>query len=483
MNFKRISSYMPRLSWVNHEKKSGYDAFRTCELLDKLASDCNAGNSSWHSIGASEAFRYYDQISPVAKGANIIAKHFSSIRPQFYDNVEQSFVPAQNLDKNQVDFLRLIDKPNPNETGRDFKTKTSISDTVTGNVYILVSAINAQREPTEIEYVDPQKVTIQNNSGNQPIAYTVTNHGSTKTITYNKTIFPDGRIKFLDNTGMFELIAISRFNPRKEYIGLSPLSPIFYEFKQYEQSSIHNLSLLENGGTISLAVLLGENMTPEQARQYDELIQTQVKGAKNAGRILTLGGSKDVKNPSQTNKDMDFLQLRDDARMQIFTTLEIPLPLIKTDTMTYNNYHEAKAVFFDMTVIPTADNFYSDLLAELSDRYQIDTLRYELKVNPDTIPAIQEQRKASKLELSKSDRITDNEARELLGYEEIAGGDVIYKQSSLVPVGVEFDDEDDATNNMDEEKMRVMLERQTKANGDKRWTETDIDRIIKNARH
>lgn len=466
------------LKWRGFGSKSAdFRNLPVSKQLDILSGIC-AGASRWGEVMPSDAFRYYASLSPVGRGANLIAQEFMSIRPQFYDMKADEWVPFSKMDNGMIQLSKIGDAPNPEDTGMQFREKLSINGTVTGNTYIEVQAMSATAKPTFQFAINPKDVSPVKDFTGKISHYVVNIDGGQKT--YHRTEV-GRKTKYLTANGAAELQHVARYNPIREHCGLSPLNPVFYEISQYEQSGIHNLSVLKNGGTLGLVMLLRDDITTaDQAREFTELFKEKFSGAASSGEPLVAGGAKDVKDYGQKIKDMDFYQLRSDAREQIFNMLGIPLPLINTSSMTLDNYKEAKRILYLLTVIPTANSFWSSYLNMNADRFGIDTSRYSLKVNKSTIPIFEEEEAKLNNELSTNDNLTINEARALLGYEPLAeGGDVISKPSSMVIVGAASK----SAAAKDPERMREVLAKMTAVDGSPRFSKSDIERIIGNACH
>ena len=123
------------------------------------------------------------------------------------------------------------------------------------------------------------------------------------------------------------------------------------------------------------------------------------------------------------------------CKVEIYTTLNIPLPFIKDKAMTLNNYGESKFILFDFSVFPFADMIYSEIDRKLSKYYDTEEGRYILSYDKSKVDATTVRRNAEIERIGKSGAITLNEHRDLLGYDERPEGDVIYQPLNLVPAG------------------------------------------------
>jgi phage portal protein BeeE len=163
-------------------------------------------------------------------------------------------------------------------------------------------------------------------------------------------------------------------------------------------------------------------LNSEQVANLKQNIQKFYGGGNNSGNVMVLDGIKEFKELSLNNKDMEFMQLLQFVKEQVYTNLNIPLPLINAKTMTLRNFEEAKFMLFDLNIIPFAQCYAEEMNLLLMPRYD-DSGDYEFVVNDNMIPAI-EVRKMAKINLFKDD-LTINERRALINFEEIDGGNVL----------------------------------------------------------
>jgi len=383
-------------------------------------------------LASAAAFTYYDKIAPLSKAVNLIADNFKIVTPSFLDLHTRRYLKDEEVPSGKFrDLLTLLADPSLNGTGISFRVPCSIADTVTGNVYIQVLGVNATSRATELHYLEPQNVSPQENAAGDVELYRY-QRGSVSKV-FQRTEIKTGVYAYLADGGISELIHIKRFNPNSRSVGRSPLNSLVYELTQFENSHIHNNALLANGGTVSMAILLHESLTAEQCIEFDNFVQDKIKGVDNAGRVLVMGGSKDIKNLGQSNKDMDFAELKKQVRTQIYDSMNIPFPLVESATMTYDNYMHSIAVLYNLAVLPAANAFYSQMQQYLFRRYGVDETKYQLCVDPSKIPSLVDQTTALALKKISTNLLTPNEGREILGYGAVAdGGDDLYFNGALM---------------------------------------------------
>lgn len=422
-------------NYSDTEAKSAFNSIGLYDLLSKTNGTHKDVRMS--NIQANVAWAYYMSIQPIRHAVEKIwAPLFSSVEYQVYDTVKEEFVP--NDEVTPIDALKhLVNKrPNPNQSGETLKVVDSISFNVTGNVYKHITALNENSEPTEINYIPPQWVTLLPTSAYQIGAIEI-NEGLYRG-TYNRVIQDDGSITYIDKFG-HEIAIIKNFNPDENYLyGLSPMSSAIAELEQYAAATLQNTSFIKKGARPAGAIVMPEGMPlmdEDEKKSMIERFRSFYQGNENAGNILFIEGGKDFKELSTNNKDMDYVNMMDRVTQKAYSTYNIPMPLVDTGTMTNSNYKEAKFFLIDLSIIPFAQFYISEINRIMLRRYPKNKGRYILKVNESQIPAVRERNNEKAQE---SGALTYNEVRGLHNYEGIGKkGDVLYIPSSLKEIGTE----------------------------------------------
>jgi HK97 family phage portal protein len=377
-------------------------------------------------VSASQAMRFYRENSSVATAVDLIAESFEQIQPVL------QLEDGKFIDEHEV--LDLLNTPNGFQTWQGFGGQLSRHYLLKHDSHINALG-NVNRPPIELFAIKPQNVNTQEDTRDSfPKMYLVptgAGHGS-----YNRQ--ESVRVaRFYDGT-LKELYHIMGFSSRSTNIeGDSPLEAAALETKQQIQGRVHNLSLLEKGGRLSLIVSFADTMNDDQHTERKKRINEQLSGAENAGNIAVISAKDmNIKEVGQNNKDMDFAELDRIAGQAIYLRYKIPLPLVTLDASTFNNMQTAITLLYDQAVLPHADTIFSGLSKMLLPRYKLDPNKIRITYNPDTITALMDRR-LEQLEKRKKINIeTINELRsQLPNREPIENGDILYQPATLVPVG------------------------------------------------
>ena len=331
----------------------------------------------------------------------------------------------------QHPLIDLLERPNPQFAGNEYFQALYSFLLLSGNSYALYSLVGGQ--PRELHLLRPDRMKIVPSKTHIPSAY---------------EYHVDGRLANRydvdSETGMSEVKHFKMWNPLDDYYGLSPIQAASADIDQHNHAAKHNLGLLMNGARPSGAVVfkpkdetgMHVQLSESQRQQLMTDLNMRFSGAHNAGRPMLLEGDFDWKEMGFSPKDMDFLELKNMSARDIALCFGVPSQLVGVpDSQTYNNVSEARLALYEDTIIPWIRRVESDLNEWLAPRFGDDiTVRYDI----DSIPAMAERRKKTYENVVQAVRegiISRNEARERLGYEPISGGDDVYINANLFPLG------------------------------------------------
>jgi HK97 family phage portal protein len=392
-----------------------------------------SGNGGY--LGYTDAMRFYATVASVASAVDLISDAVKAIPPVLM-GPDGKFVESSEP-------CAFLERPNPFDTREQFIKSLAAHYLLTGDSHGAMIG-NIRSRPSEIYAIKPFDVTPSGDGYSRyPTMYMVTiGEGAG---TYRRDI-RDRMARYLDGS-LKEFFRIRSFSSRADnWYSDSPLQAALLEAKQQIQARVHNLSLLQNGGKLTLVATFGDDPTQEELRERIRALNEQVSGASNAGRVTGVSGT-DVtfQEFGQNNRDMDFAELDAIAGRAIYQRYKIPLPLISTDASTFNNMETATYHFYDNAALPVYQALMSGLGLALLPRFGLDPRQWSLTYDPEQITALR-SRMLDELEKRRTLGIeTVNEMRSLLpGREPIQGGNVLYQPANLVPVGTDLYTDDEA---------------------------------------
>lgn len=419
-------SFLDRLKfWEKPEIKSGGRVsqipIQRGSLLDMIFGDGRMTPQS--------AMQFYRSSSSVAIAVDMIA-----------DEVEHLMPVIQMEDGKYIqdhDLLRMLKSPNGFDNWAGFIGAAARNYLLTRECFFYAGG-GVSRPPLEMFSVKPQTISsVENAVDKYPQSFLITEgraHGNYVRVEKAK------KINYYDG-GLREVFRVHGYSSRvDESRADSPLEAVALEARQQIQGRVHNLSLLNNGGRLSLIVQFKDSIGEDEHIARRDSIKAQVAGASNAGGIFSVSSADmEIHEMGTTNKDMDYAELDAVAREALFLRYKIPLPLVSNDASTDNNMQHAVFHLYDRAVLPLADVLLDGLGRMLLPRYGIDPQRACLTYNPESIDALVARRVDMLLARQKLGVETINELRaQLPNREPLEGGDTLYQASTLVPVGTDL---------------------------------------------
>lgn len=434
-------------------------------------------------LGAHILNAYFKVCSPLGTAIDFLINGAAAIPPSVFDTKENAFVPEHPI-------LELLKSPNASQTTYiPFMKRLSGLYSLHGEVFLIATG-DVNSPPKELWSVSRAAVSIDEGSDGFPVTMTVNQNGDTE-VYFRQEI--NGKFRFFNRKGTQsslkdrELFQIQNFNPTgglDSIRGSSPLQSLYYEIEQWIKSGKHNLSLLCRGGTPSGIFSTDadlSDLTDDQFQRLQEMITNYWSGAENAGRVGFLTRGIVFKPMSQTNKDMDFLELKEKLQKDIYNRYKIPLPLISEKTMTLANLDASATLLYDNAVKPLLDELFSCMTTLLMYRYP-DSENAKLSIDEGKIALLATRRNQQAIQLKETGASTINDRRKTLNLKLLdSGGDVVY--GSLTDIPIASDDPDDLETDQSENKLGgdkyfiSQMQKETDQNGNRKYSDAIIKRI------
>jgi HK97 family phage portal protein len=365
----------------------------------------------------------YEENAVVYKCVNEIATGAASVQFNVFD---------EEIKLDNHPLINLLERPNPLQAGNEFFQSLYSYLLLSGNSYVLRTGPENQ-PPKELHLLRPDRIKIEPSNTTIPKSYQYELSGEVV-----------AKYPVDSETGASEIKHFKMWNPTDDYYGLSPIRAASVDIDQHNYAAKHNVNLLMNGARPSGAIVfrprdeagMNVQLTESQRQQLISDLELRFQGTNNSGRAMLLEGDFDWKEMGLSPKDMDFLQLKNMSARDIAMCFGVPSQLVGIpDAQTYSNVQEARLSLYEETIIPLIRRVESDLNEYLAPYYG-ERLRIEYDI--DSIPAMAERRRKIYENVTIAVRegiISRNEARDRLGLEPITGGDEVYINANLFPLG------------------------------------------------
>jgi len=447
------------------EKKSGYSISQS--FPDFLSAGGNGDLSDFAAI------QMYRDAMPLYNAVDMRARNFAAIPIRVWDTSAKEFIDDHPV-------LELLANPNADVTGMEFMYQYASFFDITGDSFLFAGG-RVTNPPLELATIPPQRTTF--GFGNKfgilhvPDTITVTTVGQGASEFTATDV--NGMIRFYDREDR-ELWHSRQFNPLRSasnFRGMSRAKPAFLEIQQYLSGNTTNWSMLKRGTRLSMAWVnnRGEELTEMQWDRLQEEAQ-KYAGDINAGGSPILDGM-DVKQISQTNRDMEFKDMQEAMLSRISTIYGIPLAMLIDKSMTLNNLETSMLQLFDNAVIPLTNYLYAELTRFVLKRYP-DSENLEFRFNEGDITALKVRIIESTSRQASIGVNTIDELRALIGDEALAtGGDVVLVPANMIPAGTDAFTEDNPKRPV-AKKFRELMREVKDDGGDRRYSDEQIEQIV-----
>jgi HK97 family phage portal protein len=216
-------------------------------------------------------------------------------------------------------------------------------------------------------------------------------------------------------------IQIKLANPYDKNNGLSPISAARLTVDADYAARMHNKFQMSNRGRIEGVVTYKDGVvgTLNQLEQYKRQFNELYAGAENAGKYAHTTGIDDIKQLSQSMKDMDWLEGQKISREEICAIYGIPPNIVGIlDRATFSNYEQAARSLWTEQLVPLGNRIAAKLQSELVDPHQrnpVATLCFDFQ---NSVPALAENT-TEKIEqytkLVNEGRLTPEVAADIVG--------------------------------------------------------------------
>lgn len=226
-----------------------------------------------------------------------------------------------------------------------------------------------------------------------------------------------------------EIIHLKETNPENPFRGLGTLQAADFAYDTDYYAKKWNRNFFFNNALPSVVLTTDKNLTDKQIKRIRAEFESKYKGVDKAHKFAILGGGLKMDEAFKLSmKDMEFLETRRFSRDEIFTIFQVPKSIVAvTDDVNRANAVEHKSIFMENVIkskmiklVATLNEFL--VHPEYGDQYYLGIKD----------PSPDNRELDLKIATEASDILSINERRQLIGYDEIVGGDAIRVSFSVV---------------------------------------------------
>jgi len=358
----------------------------------------------------------YEQSELVYRCIREISNRVSSIR-YFAYKLDAKGKKEEVTDRPLND---LINQPNPYQSWMDLLEHWAMFLNISGNSYMDISERKG-RSPYELYMLRPERIEVIPGTEKDQ-----------KVKGYQYTI---SGLRY-PNIPPEDLIHWKFAHPSNDYYGLSPIQVAANTIDTENEIEIWNKYRFQNFAHPSGILSTNDTLTEAQAQAMRLELQNNWQGASNAYRPVVMEGGLQWTQTQMTAQDADFVNLTEMNREDICIVFGVPALIAGVmEQMTYNNYKTAEKIFYQQTIIPHINKFVTLFNAILAPQIEEGILLgYDLS----EVECLGEDRDLLNKRVVNNFRVglmTQNEARQAIGLDEVKGGDIFVMPSNLLPIG------------------------------------------------
>lgn len=312
-------------------------------------------------------------------------------------------------------LLTLLDKFNLTTTKADGLYNTESHKKLTGDAFWLLKRNGSQI--TEIFLLQPDKITLELGDPNkgEPLV---------KWYIYRDTI--DGKEVKVQYDPK-DIIHFKKPNPKNPYRGQGAVEVMAESIDTDNLANLVQKNFFKKGAITNFVLTTDKSITPEQLKRLKADMKSNNGGAEQAFEMMVLSGGLKPATIGLSNRDTQLIDLFTWYRDKIMVGFgNTPASLGIIEDVNQANANATLTAWKRGTIKPDMDaivNTLNEFLVPLFGKNLV--LGYL-----DIVPEDRTDDMAEAVQLKNSGIIMVNEARELLGYESIDGGDI------FAPVGI-----------------------------------------------
>jgi len=315
-------------------------------------------------------------------------------------------------------LLELIRWPSEYVMYRDIVRWFVVDIIAHGDAFFLLNGAFANRPPSEIQRLRPDKMEPVTNSRGQVTAFWYSDKGDS-----DRQRFSADRVVWARMPGMTDSLSSS-----------PDIRAAALDIDLNNESKRWNVDRIRHLPTASSILHTDQHLS---RAQMEDLLEQMRKSNGRAGlnNPWILSNGMTVTETPDRPRDAEWDDARTGSRRDICSVLNVPPEIIGDhENATYSNYQEARRSFYSECVFGWLDHIVAVFQRQFVKRYGEDGLRLEYdKSQLEVVQEAEAMRWSRYTDAVAAGVMTVNEARELMALPPVDGGDVFLPSASQIP--------------------------------------------------
>jgi len=311
-------------------------------------------------------------------------------------------------------------KPNPYTSRYEFKEAVMTYLCLDGNAYIVMLSVN-NKIPDELWVFGKEWMTrLKDQNSNRTVGYRLNS-------------------KVPQTFDARQVIHLKLFNPYAPTEGLSPVTVARLTAEVDYSAMKYNKKVLENGaepgGILTPKdkdIVLNESQIKLLREQWEE----RHKGVDKVKRVSVMPAALEYKATSLSQKDMEFLRMRQYSREEILAIWQVPKGVVGiTDDLNYATLWGQKKIFWQETLLPYLTRFEDAIDSGYFKIYADDLWgEFDRKSIPELHEDFREKMDSAHRMWQMGWPINAINERLDLGMPKVPWGDTVFIPMSMIPI-------------------------------------------------
>lgn len=257
---------------------------------------------------------------------------------------------------------------------------------------------------------------------------------------YVTKVIGDGMIRSVDlrvgektrNIPFEDIVYFNYPSPFNIFDGQSPLLPVASRVETEKEASNYQAKFFQHNATPNAVLHTDQKLNKEQKEFIKESWNQNFKGSDNYGKTALLEAGLEYKQLAVSQKEMDFIESMRFTREDILIAFGVTKGILLSEDSNNADGKNSMTAFLQFKIEPLVKMIVETLNLQL---VEVDFGEQYFLKNENVVP---EDRKAIVGEIKDIVDIvyTRNEARQMLGLDEVEGGDQLFNEFTKLPLDV-----------------------------------------------
>ena len=352
---------------------------------------------------------------------NLIATSFARVPLRVVDDEGEEFPDSA--------FQRLMDRPNPDEGGDEFRTASASWQLLTGNCF--TERMMTGGAPRELWNWQPYEMSVGRQKGSRlPSRYV-----------FMKDRADQKQWDVDVINGTCDMLHWRSFNPspNDSTMGMPPLAAAAQAADSYNSAMKWRYNQSKNGGTLDgiISAKSPNTMDDNQVNGLKRALREKWRGSSKAGERLGVSSAELTFTSLSTSlRDAEWLGGTKLNKQEICEVYRVPTQLLGIEgSQTYANFEQATKALYYLAVIPLLDLYCSEMNRWLGSYFPGQYLTY----NESDIGALETDRAERRTQKINSGAYSINEIRREFGDidRDEPEADAVLTDPNKIPLGMD----------------------------------------------